>query len=122
MARDNFFNEPKGQKVHRKKRMRKEDEEEKGSDNDFFGGNIDDMDLVDDGIAASDSEAEVEKRETAAEKRLRLAKQYLDKVHEDVAYADGEFDAAEIDRDLIAERLQTDAVSTYHVIYDYLII
>jgi ribosomal RNA-processing protein 9 len=114
MGRDNFFldDEPKGQKIHRKKRMR-ETEQDKDSDNDMLGGDIDDMNLVDDGIEASDSEAEVEKRETAAEKRLRLAKQYLEKVHEDVAHADGEFDAAEIDRDLIAERLQTDAVSIF---------
>ncbi|EGE06057.1 ribosomal RNA-processing protein 9 [Trichophyton equinum CBS 127.97] len=44
--------------------------------------------------------------ETAAERRLRLAEQYLHNVREEVDEVG--FDAAEIDRDLIAERLKED--------------
>lgn len=47
--------------------------------------------------------------ETAAERRLRLAEQYLHNVREEVDEVG--FDAAEIDRDLIAERLKEDVVS-----------
>ncbi|KAI8319994.1 WD40 repeat-like protein [Martensiomyces pterosporus] len=47
--------------------------------------------------------------ETAAEKRLRLAKGYISKVKESTSLQTGEFDAAEIDRDIIAERLMSDA-------------
>ncbi|KAI9503501.1 WD40-repeat-containing domain protein [Coemansia spiralis] len=47
--------------------------------------------------------------ETAAEKRLRLAKEYIGKVKVATDADTGEFDAAQIDRDLIAERLLTDA-------------
>lgn len=47
-----------------------------------------------------------EEGETAAEKRLRLAERYLENVKEHVDEAG--FDAADIDKDLIAERLQED--------------
>jgi ribosomal RNA-processing protein 9 len=46
--------------------------------------------------------------DTAADRRLRLAEQYLENVREEVE--DVGFDAADIDRDLIAERLKEDAV------------
>ncbi|EEP79936.1 conserved hypothetical protein [Uncinocarpus reesii 1704] len=47
-----------------------------------------------------------EEEETAAERRLRLAERYLENIKEEVDEAG--FDAAEIDRDLIAERLKED--------------
>jgi ribosomal RNA-processing protein 9 len=47
--------------------------------------------------------------DTAADRRLRLAEQYLDNVRGEVEDVVG-FDAADIDRDLIAERLKEDAV------------
>lgn len=53
--------------------------------------------------------------ETAAEKRLRLAEQYLENVKEHVDEAG--FDAADIDRDLIAERLQEDVAETRGRVY-----
>ncbi|KAJ3089815.1 pre-rRNA processing protein [Quaeritorhiza haematococci] len=56
-----------------------------------------------------DDDESLEKKETAAEKRLRLAKRYLQKVRDEVV-DDTEVDAAAIDRDLIAERLQHDAL------------
>ncbi|KAK7220446.1 hypothetical protein V2G26_008449 [Clonostachys chloroleuca] len=61
---------------------------------------------------ASDSDNE---GETAAEKRLRLAERYLENVKEHVDEAG--FDAADIDRDLIAERLQEDVAETKGKVY-----
>ena len=46
--------------------------------------------------------------ETGAQRRLRLAEQYLKNIQGEVD--DTGFDAEDIDRDLIAERLQEDAV------------
>ena len=56
------------------------------------------------------SEEDSEDDETAAEKRLRLAEQYLENIKGTVDEAG--FDAEEIDRDLIAERLQEDVAET----------
>ncbi|KAK6098950.1 pre-rRNA processing protein [Batrachochytrium dendrobatidis] len=87
-------------------------EEESDSDQ-----NIDDMDL------GSGSNAELsddeDAHETAAQKRLRLAKRYLEKVREDIDQVDEkDIDAKTIDRDLIAERLQKDVMDaagkSYH--------
>ena len=51
--------------------------------------------------------------ETGAERRLRLAERYLENLKEEVDEVG--FDAEEIDRDLIAERLQEDVVRIqYH--------
>lgn len=55
-----------------------------------------------DDAATSDSD----EGETAAERRLKLAERYLENIREEVDEAG--FDAAEIDRDLIAERLKED--------------
>lgn len=65
------------------------------------------------GQQANDEESEVstesdEEDETGAERRLRLAEKYLQNIKggvDEVGY-----DAEEIDRDLIAERLQEDVV------------
>ncbi|KAJ4473770.1 WD40-repeat-containing domain protein [Lentinula aciculospora] len=51
-------------------------------------------------------EEENDPDETPAEKRLRLAQLYLDGVKEDIAANQGDFDAAEIDNDLISSRLR----------------
>ncbi|KZT22903.1 WD40 repeat-like protein [Neolentinus lepideus HHB14362 ss-1] len=48
--------------------------------------------------------------ETPAEKRLRLAKLYLEGVKEGLKRGEGEFDAGEIDRELISERLRKDVL------------
>lgn len=63
---------------------------------------------VEDGIGSS-SESDRED-ETGAERRLRLAERYLENIKGEVDEAG--FDAAEIDRDLIAERLKEDVVRT----------
>ena len=62
---------------------------------------------VNDAEIVSDSESEGED-ETAAERRLRLAEQYLENIKGEVDEVG--FDAEEIDNDLIAERLQEDVV------------
>lgn len=63
-------------------------------------------------VEKSDSD---EEEETAAEKRLRLAERYLENIKEHVDEAG--FDAADIDRDLIAERLQEDVAETKGRVY-----
>ncbi|KAH6570267.1 hypothetical protein BASA60_007871 [Batrachochytrium salamandrivorans] len=70
---------------------------------------VNDMDLVgSDNEGATDDE---ESRETVGQKRLRLAKRYIDKVREDLEQIDdGEIDAAAIDKDLIAARLKKDVL------------
>ncbi|KJZ80437.1 hypothetical protein HIM_00287 [Hirsutella minnesotensis 3608] len=67
---------------------------------------------VSDAASENDSDDEAE---TAAEKRLRLAERYLENVKEHVDEAG--FDAADIDRDLIAERLQEDVAETKGRVY-----
>lgn len=62
---------------------------------------------VNDAEAVSESESE-EDDETGAERRLRLAEQYLENIKGEVDEVG--FDAEEIDKDLIAERLQEDVV------------
>ncbi|KAL4781202.1 WD40-repeat-containing domain protein [Aspergillus varians] len=75
-------------------------------------GSISGSDLDEDaeGVASLASEeesgSESDDGETAADRRLKLAERYLDNVRDEVD--DYGFDAAEIDRDLIAERLKED--------------
>ncbi|KAI0080469.1 WD40 repeat-like protein [Panus rudis PR-1116 ss-1] len=72
-------------------------------------GDVDELDLrapdVDPDAYESGDEVE---DETPAEKRLRLAKLYLESVKQDLA--DGEYDAAEIDREIISSRLKQDVM------------
>ncbi|PYH77229.1 WD40 repeat-like protein [Aspergillus uvarum CBS 121591] len=70
------------------------------------GSDIDEDNL---GVASGvsdDSASESDEGETAADRRLKLAERYLENVRDEVD--DIGFDAAEIDRDLIAERLKED--------------
>lgn len=89
-------------------------------DSSISGSDSDDDDLPDDedefnGIDDDDSASEAE-GETAAERRLRLAERYLDNVKGEVQDEYG-FDAEEIDRDLIAERMQEDVAETKGKVY-----
>ena len=52
-----------------------------------------------------------DEQEAPADRRLRLAEQYLQKIKDEAGDEIG-FDAEEIDRDLIAERLQSDVAET----------
>lgn len=56
--------------------------------------------------SAEESEATSEGEETAADRRIRLAQRYLDNIREEVD--ESGFDAAEIDKDLISQRLKED--------------
>lgn len=62
-----------------------------------------------DAASTSGSEGE-DGEETAAERRLRLAERYLENIREEVDEVG--FDAEEIDRDLIAERLREDVAES----------
>ncbi|KAJ7743941.1 WD40-repeat-containing domain protein [Mycena maculata] len=89
-------------------KKRPADEELDSDRTDDDGGDIDDLDLtadvdVDPGASGSEDDGE-----TPADKRLRLAKLYLDSVKEGLA--EGEFDAADIDRELISARLKQDVM------------
>ncbi|KAJ2557293.1 pre-rRNA processing protein [Coemansia sp. RSA 1933] len=82
-----------------------------GSDDDQIGDTENLEYRYGDEAAASDASSEDDEfLETAADKRLRLAKEYIGRVQEATTAAAGdEYDAAQIDRDLIADRLMTDA-------------
>lgn len=62
-------------------------------------------------VEEHDESSSASEGETAAERRLRLAERYLQNVQDEVQETMG-FDAAEIDRDLIAERLKEDVAET----------
>lgn len=95
----------------RSRQADRDDESISGSDDDSDDGPADNDLTMGDG-PGSDSENE---GETAAEKRLRLAERYLDNVRQEVDEAG--FDAADIDRDIIAERLQEDVAESKGKVY-----
>ncbi|KAF1845561.1 small nucleolar ribonucleoprotein-like protein complex subunit [Cucurbitaria berberidis CBS 394.84] len=66
--------------------------------------------------ANDDSDTSEDEAETAAEKRLRLAERYLENIRNEVEDEVG-FDAEQIDKDLIAERLKEDVAETKGKIY-----
>lgn len=72
------------------------------------GSDIDEDGSIASGVSEEESDAESDEGETVADRRLKLAERYLDNVRDEVD--DYGFDAAEIDRDLIAERLKEDVV------------
>ncbi|OZJ05442.1 hypothetical protein BZG36_01634 [Bifiguratus adelaidae] len=87
-----------------RKRPAEDDIEE--SDEDV--GGLDDMDLR--GSEGEESLDEEELNETAAEKRLRLAKDYLQTLRNREEEDVGGFMAEDVDRDIIADRLKKDAL------------
>jgi ribosomal RNA-processing protein 9 len=87
------------------------DESISGSDSESDDGPRDNTIEEDDVGDTSGSDEE----ETAAERRLRLAERYLENIREEVDEVG--FDAEEIDRDLIAERLQEDVAETKGRLY-----
>ncbi|KAF3146539.1 pre-rRNA processing protein [Orbilia oligospora] len=80
----------------------------------------DDDDSIDSASIASaeDSDDESILGETEAEKRLRLAQQYLDNLRTETE--EHGFDAADIDRDLIAERLKSSVAETHGKLYRHI--
>lgn len=83
------------------------DESISGSESDGDEGSVESGLSDEDGDTSDDSE----QGETGADRRLKLAERYLDNIREEVDEVG--FDAAEIDRDLIAERLKEDVVCIY---------
>lgn len=87
-------------------------------DDDFFQENIeggssdgeaiDDMNLEHEFGSESESDAD----ETAQEKRIRLAKKYIASVKSTAKLDDLSFDAADVDRDIIASRLHEDVMES----------
>ncbi|EFQ29823.1 WD domain-containing protein [Colletotrichum graminicola] len=99
-----------------KKRSERDEDDESISGSDSDDGDIvsaaeesDNGSSEDDGVAG----------ETAAERRLRLAERYLENVKQQVDEVG--FDAAEIDRDLINERLQEDVAESKGKVYRTLV-
>lgn len=88
--------------VDAEKNSRARDESVSGSDLDE-----DDVESQASGLS-EESGSDSDEGETAADRRLKLAERYLENVRDEVD--DVGFDAAEIDRDLIAERLKEDVV------------
>ncbi|KAK0739553.1 WD40-repeat-containing domain protein [Apiosordaria backusii] len=88
-------------------------------DEDISGSELDTENEDDDLLSRSGSDDSDNEGETAAEKRLRLAQRYLEKTRKEVDEIQDEyaFDAEEIDRDLLAERLQEDAAESKGKVY-----
>ena len=93
--------DPKSSRTQRPKRDESISGSESDEERDRNAQEVEDL--------ASSSESD-ELEETGAERRLRLAERYLENIRDEVEHKHG-FDAAEIDRDLIAERLKEDVVS-----------
>lgn len=78
-------------------------------DESISGSDLDeDAESVASAASEEESGSDSDEGETAADRRMKLAERYLDNVRDEVD--DYGFDAAEIDRDLIAERLKEDVV------------
>ncbi|KAF2441355.1 WD40 repeat-like protein [Karstenula rhodostoma CBS 690.94] len=87
-------------------------------DESISGSNQDSEDELDVGFfeEPEGSDTSDDEGETAAEKRLRLAERYLENIRNEVE-EDGGFDAADVDRDLISERLKEDVAESKGKIY-----
>ncbi|CAG7967356.1 unnamed protein product [Penicillium nalgiovense] len=70
------------------------------------GSDLDEDAAIDTAESGDESGSDSEDGETAADRRLKLAERYLGNIQDEVDEAG--FDAADIDRDLIAERLKKD--------------
>ncbi|KAF2142067.1 uncharacterized protein K452DRAFT_206908, partial [Aplosporella prunicola CBS 121167] len=114
-----FFTAPASQRKRKRtsaaapdrpKTQRRRREDSISSEDSDQGDHPDNDDHGDTDDTASDAADE-----TAAERRLRLAERYLDNIREEVDEAG--FDAAEIDRDLIAERLKEDVAEAKGRLY-----
>ncbi|GAA5925462.1 ribosomal RNA-processing protein RRP9 [Sporobolomyces koalae] len=92
-----------------KGKRRQEDEDEELDLPDDGAFDSDDMGSQDDAAAAEESSEEEDELETPAQKRLRLSQMYLKSLEKDKEEEVG-FDAADLDRDIIAERLQQDVL------------
>jgi ribosomal RNA-processing protein 9 len=106
----------KGLKRKQTVQMQNDDDDYNEDDDDTVNFLDDDLERSDDSqslaSSANDDIGGQSKRESAQEKRVRLAKQYISTLDPVPSGTDGdreEYDAAEIDRSLVAERLRTEA-------------
>ncbi|KAI9458507.1 WD40 repeat-like protein [Boletus coccyginus] len=95
-----------GVQLKSRPKKRQVDEELDSNGTDLDDAAIGDLDLRADDEPESSGDEDID--ETPAEKRLRLAKVYLQSVTEGLA--EGEFDAAEVDKELISARLRQDVL------------
>lgn len=100
-----------GPRPARTSRRAEREESISGSDDDSENDRGDVFDLNNE-----DSDTSEDEGETAAEKRLRLAERYLENIRNEVEEEVG-FDAEQIDKDLIAERLKEDVAENKGKIY-----
>ncbi|PCH37592.1 Rnu3ip2 protein [Wolfiporia cocos MD-104 SS10] len=101
----------KGKGKQKAASKQRRDEELSDETQESDAGGIDELDLRAPDVNADAYESDEEDTdETPAEKRLRLAKMYIDGVKQGLGLADGEFDAAEIDRELVSARLKQDVM------------
>ncbi|GAA5893549.1 ribosomal RNA-processing protein RRP9 [Sporobolomyces salmoneus] len=98
-----------GDRNDQKGKRRQEDDDEELDLPDDGAFDSDDMGSQADGAAAEESSEEEDELETPAQKRLRLSQMYLKSLEKDKEEEIG-FDAADLDRDIIAERLQQDVL------------
>ena len=103
-----------------KKKPIDRDESISGSDldTDDSGDELPDRDDSEGASGESENEGE-----TAAEKRLRLAQRYLEKTRQEVEVLERDeyaFDAEDVDRDLLAERLEEDVAESKGKVYRHL--
>ncbi|ROW08826.1 hypothetical protein VMCG_02743 [Cytospora schulzeri] len=102
-----------GNSSNNKRQRVERDESISGSDSDDDDGPGDEDEF--NGLSDESSGSEAE-GETAADRRMRLAERYLDNVKQEVDEVYG-FDAEDIDRDLIAERMQEDVAENKGKVY-----
>lgn len=106
---------------------RKRPEDDEGDDDDDEEIDSDDLEgnmSGDDQEDLDNYEDEQDSKETAAQKRLRLAQEYLASLKESAEAEDDDVNAADIDRDIIDARLQEDVVCliiSVSIYYSYLI-
>jgi ribosomal RNA-processing protein 9 len=98
------------------KGKKKVDEELSDSADD--GEDVDTMDLR--ASEGEQSSGEEDAAETPAEKRLRLARLYLEGVEKEARENAGEYDAAELDREIIGQRLRQDVAEGAGKVHLYL--
>ncbi|KAI9670376.1 MAG: pre-rRNA processing protein [Caeruleum heppii] len=104
---------PKTSRPSQPARRPERDESISGSESDEEEGLRQGTDAEDAGTSESEDE-----NETAAERRLRLAERYLENIREEVDEVG--FDAEQIDKDLIAERLKEDVAESKGRLYRHI--
>ena len=129
-----------GQPTVRPKGRKRDEELSDATQDEDEGAGVDEMDLRAPDVDPNAYESgEEDEQETEAEKRLRLAKLYIQGVKEGLSLgacwqvssshelirsfyvADGEFDAAEIDRELISARLKQDVMEHSGKVYLFVV-